>query len=142
MPKLLDFGVAKLMEGGGLSTRTGSVLGTPTYMAPEQLRGLKDIGPAADVWSMGVLLFRSLAGSLPVDVDNNPMQALIQVTTRDLPSLAERAPDVPAPICAVVDAALQREPSARISAMSELLDRLLAAYGESGVSVRDPRADL
>src|SRR5262245_25324174 len=72
--KVLDFGIAKTQgatnaSGGGLtgSTKTGAVLGTPFYMAPEQARGLRNVDHRADLWSLGVIAFKCLTGKLPFD---------------------------------------------------------------------------
>jgi serine/threonine-protein kinase len=68
VPKLLDFGVAKEMRGGrSAATQTGTVLGTPHYMSPEQARGSKDVGPASDVWALGVVMLQCLTGELVYD---------------------------------------------------------------------------
>ncbi|HTN86276.1 MAG TPA: serine/threonine-protein kinase, partial [Sorangium sp.] len=66
-PKISDFGVAKRLEGGAGETQTGDLIGTPLYMAPEQAQGRSaDIGPAADVYSLGAILYELLAGRPPV----------------------------------------------------------------------------
>jgi eukaryotic-like serine/threonine-protein kinase len=65
--KITDFGVAKVLstQGSTLRTRTGALLGTPAFMAPEQIRSAKDVGPAADVFSLGGVLYQLVTGSLP-----------------------------------------------------------------------------
>ncbi len=68
VPKLLDFGIAKIMDaaGGGTSrTKTGVLLGTPGYMSPEQIRSPKDVDPRTDLWAAAVVLYELLCGSLP-----------------------------------------------------------------------------
>src|SRR5262249_23749353 len=67
--KLLDFGIAKGVETLGSSTKTGSALGTPFYMSPEQLMGAKDIDARSDLWSVGVVAFEALTGKKPFDAD-------------------------------------------------------------------------
>src|SRR5262249_744681 len=65
-PKVTDFGLAKLLAGGAGVTSTGAALGTPGYMAPEQIRGEADhIGPATDVYALGAVLYELLTGRLP-----------------------------------------------------------------------------
>ncbi|MHC4829819.1 MAG: serine/threonine-protein kinase, partial [Planctomycetota bacterium] len=67
-PKIMDFGIARV-QGAGRAPQTaaGTVLGTPAYMSPEQAMGTSDLGPTTDVWSLGVLLYRLLAGNLPFE---------------------------------------------------------------------------
>src|SRR5262249_34213122 len=65
-PKIADFGLAKLLEQDAGQTQSGAVLGTPNYVAPEQARGdVRDVGPAADVYGLGVLLYEILTGQPP-----------------------------------------------------------------------------
>src|SRR5204863_3436712 len=63
-PKVTDFGLAKKLDEGS-RTQTGSVMGTPSYMAPEQAEGKKDIGPAADIYALGAILYETLTGRPP-----------------------------------------------------------------------------
>jgi len=65
---VMDFGIARMMDSQHI-TRTGAQVGTPCYMSPEQVLGKKDIGPASDVYSSGVLLYEMLAGKLPYDME-------------------------------------------------------------------------
>ncbi len=72
VPKLIDFGIARLVDGDPALhlTRSGALLGTPNYMAPEQARGLKDLDARVDVWAMGVVLREALTGERPFKGDN------------------------------------------------------------------------
>jgi serine/threonine protein kinase/tetratricopeptide (TPR) repeat protein len=77
-PKITDFGLAKKVQGAG-QTRPGAILGTPSYMAPEQAAGRVDeVGPAADVYALGALLYELLTGRPPF-VAENPLDVLLQV---------------------------------------------------------------
>lgn len=68
-PYISDFGIAKHLEGTKL-TQTGTAVGTPYYMAPEQIRNAKEVGPAADIYSAGILLYEMLTGSVPYNADD------------------------------------------------------------------------
>jgi serine/threonine protein kinase len=107
--KVLDFGIARMREGAprAMITRTGTALGTLSYMPPEQARGIH-IDGRADLYSVGATLFRALArkrlheGETDADV-------LIKVATTPVPMLRSVAPDVPGPVAEVVDCALSFE---------------------------------
>src|SRR6185295_4381313 len=65
-PKITDFGLAKRLEGDSSQTKSGTLMGTPSYMAPEQARGATEhIGPLADVYALGVILYEMLTGRTP-----------------------------------------------------------------------------
>src|SRR6185436_4523178 len=66
LPKITDFGLAKKLEGDSGQTKSGTLMGTPNYMAPEQARGdTKDVGPLADIYALGVILYQMLTGRTP-----------------------------------------------------------------------------
>jgi serine/threonine-protein kinase len=108
--KLLDFGVAHF--GGSGVTHAGDTVGTPRYMAPEQVLGLPDIGPEADLYSVGAVLFMLLAGRPPHQGVSDG-EALARVVNEAAPPLASVTQGLPAGLCAVVDELLVKEPSRR-----------------------------
>ena len=82
-PKIVDFGLSKLIVGGAGATLTGEILGTASYMAPEQAGGRsKDVGPAADVYALGAILYEMLTGRPPFKAET-PLETLVQVANDD-----------------------------------------------------------
>jgi eukaryotic-like serine/threonine-protein kinase len=133
--KILDFGVAKLMDPGGESlTSAGDIVGTIAYMAPEQFAG-KAVDARADVYALGVLLFRMLAG---VPVFDGAMSEIVhQALTKPAPLVHERNPRIriPTELDACLQACLQKDRNARPANMMVLREQLLAASKRSGPSV-------
>ncbi len=127
--KVLDFGIARLRDAtAGLpSTRTGAMLGTPAFMAPEQaLAEGGDVDPRTDLWAAGATLFTMISGHC-VHEGNNARQVLIRAATAPARSLATVVPDAPVAVVEVVDRALQFDRAARwesASAMREALARV------------------
>jgi serine/threonine protein kinase len=115
--KVLDFGVAKT-ETSEL-TQTGTVLGTIKYMAPEQLEDSASVGPATDVYALGVILYECLTGDAPF-AGNSAQETMLKILTAPLRSVRERRPDVPAELAAVVDRALARPLAQRYQSSEEL----------------------
>ena len=109
--KLIDFGIA-LKGGDRQLTLTGAVIGTPQYMSPEQARGARSIGPPADVWSLGCVLFECLTGLRPFQGDN-PLAILAKILFDDAPRLSQLRSDVPAPLADLCEAMLAKDPAAR-----------------------------
>ena len=99
IPKILDFGIAKLRDPQRTGTATGAIVGTPMFMAPEQAAGTKDIGPWVDVWAMGALFFEAITGRPHLDLpaDPNVMAILSALATQTPRRMADVAPAVPAP---------------------------------------------
>ena len=142
--KVADFGLASLArqavsgdaatiaEDAALAnslelTRTGAVLGTPMYMAPELARGGRQAGPSADIFSLGVVAYELLSKELPFAVS----PALEQLKSGAAPaakSIARARPDLPAELCVLVDGCLVEAPDARPSAdaIAAGLDRIMA----------------
>jgi len=128
--KILDFGIAKLTAVDGdaartAETATGELLGTPSYMAPEQIFGEADLDGRVDVWALGLIAYRCLAGVLPTH-SANVGQALKRILTGTIPPLREVAPDVPLALAALVDRMVARDRDARPASMREVASALLA----------------
>ena len=128
-PMLLDFGLARTLAGSEVEadslTQTGARLGTPSYMAPEQLYGEKAIDRAADVWSLGVMLYECLAGERPVEGQSYG-QIVRNVTQKPIVPIAQRVPTIDPELAALVARMLEKERAARPSvaeAHSVLIER-------------------
>ena len=107
--KITDFGIARLTGAG--STRTGIVLGTPSFMSPEQLEG-RTVTGHSDLFSLGVSLFQLLTGQLPFTADS--MTGLMQqIAEAPHPPLRAFRPDLPACVESIIDRALAKNPEAR-----------------------------
>jgi len=125
--KLTDFGIARMADGDVL-TRTGDIIGTLAYMAPEQARGQR-ISGAADVYALGIVLYEGLTGVNPVRA-GNPAATARRVGMR-LPALQRMRRDLPPDVCRTIDAAVQPDPSARVS-VGTLRRALAGAIDEVG----------
>jgi serine/threonine-protein kinase len=118
--KILDFGVSKRMlreaiaDGEECLTAVGVTLGTPDYMSPEQAQGLPDLDGRSDVWSLGVTIYEALCGHTPHVSGATAVEIMNRIVQEDVPPLSSVAPWVPAPLCAVVHSALQRDRSKRM----------------------------
>ncbi|MFO0760466.1 MAG: serine/threonine-protein kinase [Byssovorax sp.] len=125
--KLLDFGVAKVIpapEAGGVDaeslTRTGTMLGSPLYLSPEQARGQRDLDARADLWSLGVVLYKALTGRTPHQDTEALGELIITICTEAPPPIRGLAPWVPAEVAAVVHRALRLDPSERFQSAAEM----------------------
>jgi hypothetical protein len=123
--KLVDFGIARLTSDAGVLTRTGRLVGTPSYMAPEQARGSINIEPAADIWSLGCVLYEALSGFIAFD-GLSPPAVRAKVLLNDPPSLEPRCPEAPPELIELVQAMLAKDPTKRPASGPELVERLRA----------------
>jgi eukaryotic-like serine/threonine-protein kinase len=125
IPKITDFGLAKRIEEKDVGqTRTGAILGTPSYMAPEQAMGrAKEVGPAADIYSLGAVLYDMLTGRPPFRGETvmdtlNQVQKLEPLPPRDL------VPKVPLDLQTICLKALEKDPNKRYATAGEMADDL------------------
>ena len=111
--KVTDFGIAEVFGGAEtVTTVRGTVIGTPAYMAPEQAQGLS-LGPPADVYAAGTVLYELLSGALPFSVDGDPLEVLECRVNEEPTPLSETAPGVPEPLADVTMRAIRRDQSER-----------------------------
>ena len=154
--KILDFGIAKIhgsigtaAEGGKVSaavTRTGSMVGSPMYMAPEQARGHKDVDHRADLWALGIVLYQALTGRTPHEDTEALGDLIVTICTEPPPPVQHEAPWVGPEVARLVRRALQLARSERFQSAAEMLaavdlclpdgdaitDDMLAAHEEGG----------
>jgi serine/threonine-protein kinase len=126
--KVLDFGISKSNEAttSGL-TQTSNVLGSPQYMAPEQMMSSKDVDARADIWALGGILYELVTGAPPF-VAETMAEIVYMVTQRDAPPLLERRPELPPALGAVLARALSRAPAGRFADVAKLA-AALAPFG-------------
>ena len=144
--KVLDFGIARVRElsAGASSTQTGSLMGTPTFMPPEQARGLwAEVDGASDIWALGATMFTLLTGRY-VHVSRTVSEALVLAVTQPAPSVGSVGVALPAEVVALVDTALAYEKSQRWSdarAMQEALRHVYEALTTKPISLLEAIAE-
>jgi eukaryotic-like serine/threonine-protein kinase len=135
-PKVTDFGIAKTARGGDSHTETGIILGTPSYMAPEQAEGrTKEVGPEADVWALGAILYECLTGKPPF-LAATPVETMRQVLDQEPlpPRIINRYidPDLEK----IVLKCLEKEPELRYRSAEELAEDLRRYRDGEPISAR------
>jgi eukaryotic-like serine/threonine-protein kinase len=118
--KVLDFGISKLMSGQALDmTKTDTTIGSPVYMSPEQLQSSRDVDARTDIWSLGVILYELLAGSLPFGADSLP-ELCMKLAMTVPPPLRTKRPDVQAALEQVISRCLEKNRKDRYANVGQL----------------------
>jgi serine/threonine-protein kinase len=123
-PKITDFGVAKRLDGNDSQTHHGIVLGTPSYMPPEQAEGrTADVGPLADVYSLGAILYELVTGRAPFRAAT-VLETLDQVRNKEPVSPSQLQPGTPRDLETICLKCLQKDPNKRYASAGDLADDL------------------
>jgi len=141
--KLLDFGIAKGVEQPRIDsgTKTGSMIGSPFYMSPEQILGAKDLDHRSDLWSVGVVCFEMLTGRKPFDAETMGGLA-IRIHSEPLPLPTVVNPDLPIAVDAWFARACARDVKARYASAKEMTEELALALGGQMPRSLDPAPRL
>ncbi len=134
VPKIIDFGVARVFDEAERLTAKDRVVGTPWYMSPEQARGARDLDGQTDVWAVGVVLYELLTGASPF-TGPTVKDLMAAIVGGDHTPLRLRNPEVPAAVAEVIERALLRDRDARYRTMDDFLDAALACVGRRVVPV-------
>jgi serine/threonine protein kinase/tetratricopeptide (TPR) repeat protein len=124
VPKITDFGLAKQIEGDSALTQSGVILGTPNYMAPEQARGSsRDVGPAADIYALGAILYEMLTGRPPHNAES-PAETVLQLFQLEPVAPSKLRSRLPRDLETICLKCLQKDPARRYASAAELADDL------------------
>ena len=127
--KILDFGISKdlgsvIREGKRTTlTKGGAAIGSPSYMAPEQIRSAPNLDARADIWSLGTILFELLTGRCPFEAESVALMYQ-KVLTEDPPSLLDLLPEAPSELDTIIQTCLRKEPDERFQTVQELAGAL------------------
>jgi WD40 repeat protein/serine/threonine protein kinase len=136
VPKITDFGLAKSLTASSHLTVTGQVMGTPSYMAPEQATGdPRAISPRTDVYALGTILYELLAGRLPFE-GKDPTVVLVRVVHEEPPSVRRFAPRVPRDLETICLKCLRKEPSQRYASAAALAEDLRRCQAGEPIAAR------
>ncbi|WP_437680233.1 serine/threonine-protein kinase [Sorangium sp. So ce131] len=122
---LLDFGIAQAELAASALTRTGRIIGTPGYMAPEQARGEREVGPSADVFALGCVLFECLTGRPPF-LARDPVAVITKCRFDDAPPVETLRPETPPALSALLARMFDKDPARRPPDAAALRDELAA----------------
>jgi serine/threonine-protein kinase len=140
--KLLDFGISKLLDQDAVLqlTQTGTVLGTPFYMAPEQAKGAKEIDHRVDLYAIGVILYEAITGQRPFEGDTYN-EIMYKIIAEPFPQPRQLNDQVPPQLEQIVLKAMAREPEERFQSAAEMRKALASAVAATPLHIQIPVAD-
>lgn len=139
VPKIADFGIAKRLHDDSQLTRTGSIIGTPTYMAPEQARGnSRHVGPPADVYSLGAILYEMLTGRPPFLPEDSEAPLTVRVLTEEPVSPAFHDSSIPRDLEVICMKCLEKEPKNRYHSADALAEDLRRFLDDESILAKPP----
>jgi hypothetical protein len=139
VPKVADFGIAKRLTANSALTLSGAVIGTPTYMAPEQAKGTsRDVGAAADVYSLGAILYEMLSGRPPFLPEDSETALTVRVITEDAVSPAFYRPGIPRDLETICLKCLEKEPRDRYESAAAFAEDLRRFLDDESIMARPP----
>ncbi len=136
---LTDFGIARMVEGT-LDLTGDAILGTPQYMSPEQCQGRKDLTPASDQYSLGVVLYEMVTGRVPFQAETPLAVIIMQINGSELPRPGTLRPDLPEAAEAVIFKALSRNPDDRYPSCEAMSRAFAQAVGQSSAAASATRS--
>ncbi|MBI5961157.1 MAG: serine/threonine protein kinase, partial [Chloroflexi bacterium] len=133
MPYIADFGLARIAQVGESTLSQDMMLGTPQYISPEQAKGVYDLGPTTDIYSLGVVMYEIMVGRVPFNADT-PYAIIHDHIYKALPLPSKVNPQVPAEVERVLLRALAKEPEGRFSSAIDMVSAFRKAVEEAGMT--------
>jgi serine/threonine protein kinase len=130
MVKLVDFGIAKAVGDDAFKTSTGQIMGTPTYMSPEQGKG-RPVDHRSDIYSLGATFYHLVTGRPPFEADN-PLTMMMKHFTEPAPDIKPLNPSVPDSLCNIIYGMMEKNPAERTDDYAQIIVALENACGGEG----------
>ncbi len=133
---LADFGIVHVAASDEALTATGSLIGTPSYMSPEQVQGDQELDGRSDIYALGVVLYQMLTGHVPYAADT-PVKTMMQHVMEPVPRLLDARPDLPPQFETIISKAMAKERDGRYPTGSDLAEAFNAIVAQSETAVAD-----